>query len=216
MGGIKLKIRKLIETTAMGIIALVAIASLAACSSESTSPPLVAASQAEVPVPTATVVVPTSTPAPEPTPDIPAGAPTKGEWAVTTVSGSYSVDKEINQTKFYTISFDYTVTGDMNGTGEMVETGAEHGGLEGSLVAQGFIHFTGTIGDSEPGTIVIRYNRSQNSGFSNRNARFTGDREYLTLTSTGGLANLHGTEQCMGSPSGEGAQGSYEGSYYFD
>ena len=177
-----MKIRKLFETTVMGFIALVAIASLAACSSESTSSPAVAASQADVsaptaivtPVPTApaVVVAPTSTPEPEPTPNQPAGTPTKGDWVSTTVTDSFSVDKVIGETKLYTISLDYTISGDLNGTGELIETGEEHGGETGTLVAHGFIYFTGTIGDSEPGTVVIRYDRTQNGGLSDRRARF--------------------------------------------
>lgn len=177
-----MKIRKLFETTVTGFIASVAIASLAACSSESTSSPVVAASHAEVSVPTAivapvptapaVVVAPTSAPEPEPTPDQPAGTPTKGDWVSTIVTDSFSVDKVIGETKLYTISLDYTISGDLNGTGELIETGEEHGGETGTLVAHGFIYFTGTIGDSEPGTIVIRYDRTQNGGLSDRRARF--------------------------------------------
>ena len=181
-----MKIRKLFETTVMGFIALVAIASLAACSSESTSNPAVAASQAEVSVPTApaVVVAPTSTPEPEPTPDQPAGTPTKGDWVSTIVTNSFSVAKVIGETKLYTIS------GDLNGTGELVETSQEHGGETGSLVAREFIYFTGAIDDSDPGTLIIRHNRPQNGGLSDRRARFEGDQEYLTRTGSGGLANL--------------------------
>ena len=169
-----MKIRKLFETTVTGFIASVAIASLAACSSESTSSTAVAASHAEVSVPTApaVVVAPTSTPEPEPTPDQPAGTPTKGDWVSTIVTDSFSVDKVIGETKLYTISLDYTINGDLNGTGELIETGEEHGGETGTLVAHGFIYFTCTIGDSEPGTIVIRYDRTQNGGLSDRRARF--------------------------------------------
>ena len=195
-----MKIHKLFETTVMGFIALVAIASLAACSSESTSSPAVAASQADVsaptaivtPVPTAptVVVTPTPTPEPEPTPDQPAGTPTKGDWVSTTVTDSFSVAKVIGETYLYTISLDYTISGDLNGTGELVETSQEHGGETGSLVAHEFIYFTGAIDDSDPGTIVIRHNRTQNGGLSDRRARFEGDQEYLTRTGSGGLANL--------------------------
>ena len=103
-----MKIRKLFETTVMGFIALVAIASLAVCSSESTSSPAVSASQADMsaptaivtPVPTApaVVVAPTSTSEPEPMPDQPAGTLTKGDWVSTTVTDSFSVAKVIGET----------------------------------------------------------------------------------------------------------------------
>ena len=128
--------------------------------------------------------------------------------------GSFSVDKVAGQNLFYNLSTVIEFTGTLSGTGEIVETGVEHGGGEGPIVAHGVIHFAGTIGDSDPGTIDIQYNRTQDGGFASA-VEYEGDRVFLSHTGTGGLANLHGTAHFVGAP-GLVSVGTYAGQFHFD
>ncbi|MDP6452407.1 MAG: DUF3224 domain-containing protein [SAR202 cluster bacterium] len=136
--------------------------------------------------------------------------PTEGTFVSTVIPGTFSVDKVVGQNMFYSVDTIIVLEGNLEGTGLLEETGVEHGGGAGPLIAHGVIHFEGTI-DGHEGSIDIQYNRIKHGGLSSP-AQWEGDRMFVTNTGTGELANLHGGAHIVGVY----GVGSSTGQYHFD
>ncbi len=142
-----------------------------------------------------------------------ASTPTPSSGSFWTTGLNYlTFDKVAGQNTFYSIGVSIEFSGTLKGTGVIEESGVIHGGGAGPTVGHAVIHFTGTIGNSAPGTIDIRYNRKKDGGLF-ESVPSIGDRVFVTNTGAGGLANLHGTAHFEGLI---GEMGSYEGQYHFD
>ena len=134
--------------------------------------------------------------------------PTEGDWTAITTEFEFEV---VGQNLFYSAVADMEFTGSLIGTAVLVESGVEHGGGEGPLVARGVIHFTGSIDGSDEGSIDMKYTRIKDGGLSSP-ISMEGKRVFDSKTGTGGLANMHGTAHFDGAL----GVGTYEGQYHFE